>query len=71
MSEHAETLKSMLQSIINNREEDAAVQIHDYFVAKTREVAGLQTQATETTDYSDVEELEDVIDANDVDATDD
>jgi hypothetical protein len=66
MSEHAETLKSMLQSIINNREEDAAVQIHDYFVAKTREVAGLQTQAP--TDYSDVEELEDVVDA---DATDD
>lgn len=71
MSEHADTLKSMLQSIINNREEDAAVQIHDYFVAKTREVAGLQTHAPETTDYSDVEELEDVVDTDDTDDTDD
>lgn len=39
--EHKETLKAMLQDIINGREEQASVTMHDYFVAKTREVAGL------------------------------
>ena len=36
-----EVLKTMLQDIINDRQEQAAVTMHDYFVAKTREVAGL------------------------------
>lgn len=36
-----EQLKSMLQSIINGKEEEAAVTMHDYFVDKTREVSGL------------------------------
>lgn len=43
--EHKDTLKAMLQDIINGKEEQAAVTMHDYFVAKTREVAGLATQA--------------------------
>lgn len=41
MSDHAEQLKSMLQDIINDRQENATVTMHDYFVSKTREVAGL------------------------------
>lgn len=41
MADHAETLKSMLQSIINDRHEEASVTMHDYFVSKTKEVAGL------------------------------
>lgn len=41
MSDHATALKSMLQDIINDRQEQATVTMHDYFVAKTREVAGL------------------------------
>ena len=41
MPDHAETLKSMLQSIINDRHEEASVTMHDYFVSKTKEVAGL------------------------------
>lgn len=41
MSEHAETLKAMLLDIVNDRQEQAAVTMHDYFVAKSREVAGL------------------------------
>lgn len=41
MSDHADTLKSMLQSIINDKHEEASVTMHDYFVAKTKEVAGL------------------------------
>ena len=41
MADHKETLKSMLQDIINDRQEQASVTMHDYFVAKTREVTGL------------------------------
>ncbi len=47
MSEHAETLKAMLQDIINDRQEQAAVTMHDYFVAKSREVAGLSQPVVE------------------------
>lgn len=39
--EHKELLKSMLQDVINDRMEQASVTMHDYFVAKTREVTGL------------------------------
>jgi hypothetical protein len=38
--EHSEQLKAMLQDIINDRHDQATVTLHDYFVAKTREVAG-------------------------------
>ena len=41
MADQAEQLKSMLQDIINDRHEQATVTMHDYFVSKTREVAGL------------------------------
>lgn len=41
MPEHSEILKSMLQDIINDRHDQAEVSMHEYFVAKTREVAGL------------------------------
>lgn len=39
--EHAEPLKSFLQDIINDRQEQAHVTMHDYIVSKTKEVAGL------------------------------
>ncbi len=45
MTDHASTLKSMLQDIINDKQEQAAVTMHDYFVAKTREVAGFAQPA--------------------------
>ena len=44
-----EMLKGMLQDVINDRMEQASVTMHDYFVAKTREVTGLAT-ATEEAD---------------------
>ena len=47
MADHQETLKSMLQDIINDREEQASVTMHDYFVAKTREVSGLASTEPE------------------------
>ena len=40
-TDHSTALKSMLQDIINDRSEQATITMHDYFVAKTREVAGL------------------------------
>ena len=45
--DNTEQLKSMLQDIINDRHEQATVTMHDYFVSKTREVAGLGQQQTE------------------------
>jgi hypothetical protein len=35
----------MLQDVINDRMEQAGVTMHDYFVAKTREVTGLGSKA--------------------------
>lgn len=55
MAEHKEVLKSMLQDIINDRQEQAAVTMHDYFVAKTREVTGLGAPAQEPTEVDPVE----------------
>lgn len=43
MADHAEQLKSMLQDIINDRQENASAVMHDYFVSKMRDVAGLGT----------------------------
>lgn len=65
MSEHAETLKAMLQDIINDRQEQAAVTMHDYFVAKSREVAGLSSPTVE--DTTDIDTTTDV-DTDPVDA---
>jgi len=52
--EHTDALKSMLQDIINDRHEQATVTMHDYFVAKTREVAGLGQQAVVADDDTTV-----------------
>lgn len=41
MSDHKEMLKGMLQSFINDKQEDAAVQLHNYFIDKSREVTGI------------------------------
>jgi len=56
MADHAETLKAMLQDIINGKQEQAAVTMHDYFVSKTRQVAGMApTESVETTDNSELD----------------
>lgn len=54
--DHRDQLKTMLQDIINGKEEQAAVTMHDYFVAKTRQVAGLAQAADEDLD-SDLDDL--------------
>ena len=53
MSTTTDTLKTMLQDIINDRQEQATVTMHDYFVAKSREVAGL-AQASEDLDPAEL-----------------
>lgn len=64
---NAETLKSMLQSIINGREEEAAVSLHEYFVSKTREVTGLseaelsEEEVDEILESATEEELDEVL----------
>ena len=58
MPQHAETLKSMLQDIINGREEAAAVTMHDYFVAKTREVTGLASAPEADTQDLDADNID-------------
>ena len=60
--DHQEQLKAMLQSIINGKEEEAAMTMHDYFVAKTREVAGLGSTAVEAEDI----DLSDLVDDSQV-----
>ena len=46
MSDHKEALKSMLQDIIHDRTEQAEVTLHNYIVAKTRDVSGLGVDYT-------------------------
>jgi hypothetical protein len=41
MSDPKDQLKAMLQDLINDRQEQAQVTIHDYIVAKTQQLAGL------------------------------
>lgn len=57
--DHAEALKSMLQDIINDRHDQAQVTMHDYFVTKTREVAGLGTVQPPADDSGDDDFSED------------
>lgn len=53
-----EQLRSMLQDIINDREEQASVSMHDYLVAKMREVSNLgQAPASADIDH-DLSDLE-------------
>ena len=62
MSDHAATLKSMLQDIIHNRQEQAEATMHDYFIAKSREVAGLAAPEIEPEDDLPEDEEDEVED---------
>lgn len=48
MADNLEHLKSMLRDMIDNKEEQASVSLHNYLVAKTREVSGLGALPTQT-----------------------
>lgn len=49
-----ETLRGMLQDVINDKMDQAAVSMHDYFVAKTRQVAGLAASEEEVVETPEV-----------------
>jgi hypothetical protein len=53
MADHTELLKSMLQDIINDKQDNAQVTMHDYFVSKTREVSGMGQPVVSTMDDND------------------
>jgi len=50
-------LKNMLNEIISGKQEQAAVSMHDYFVSKTRLVAGLSEAKTKSINKKDVEKM--------------
>lgn len=43
-----EALKSMLNNMINDKPEQAALDLHGYFTAKMQDIAGLTKNTTET-----------------------
>lgn len=53
-----ELLKSMLQDVINDRQEQASVTLHDYFVGKMRDVTGLGAAPQETETATDTVDQE-------------
>ena len=54
-------LRDMLQDIINNRPEQAQVNLHDYLVDKMRDVAGTSTPETVESDF-DSDEIDTGVD---------
>jgi hypothetical protein len=60
MPANTEHLKTLVQDLINDRHSQAEVTMHDYFVAKTKEVSGMRDpeEVTEVQDPEDDEEFE-------------
>lgn len=69
--ENRENLRSMLNNLINDKQEEASLDLHNYLTAKMREVAGIgAATAADDTDIDTVD-VADVDDAGDADDTDD
>ena len=52
MSQHKEVLTKVVHGLINGNEDETSVHIHDYFIAKSKEISGLGSAP------ADLEELE-------------
>ena len=52
-----ENLKSMLNNLINDKSEEASLDLHTYLTAKMRDVAGINTAASD--DPADTEDEDD------------
>lgn len=50
MSDPREQIKSVLQDLINDRQEQAAETIHNYLVAKSQQVAGFASAPESNTE---------------------
>lgn len=67
--DNRENLRSMLNNLINDKQEEASLDLHNYLTAKMRDVAGISTAST-STDIDDTDDVGDVT-AGDGDAGDD
>ena len=63
--DNRENLRSMLNNLINDKQEEASLDLHNYLTAKMRGVAGIAT-----TDTVDVDDGAGVIADDDVDVDD-
>lgn len=50
MTDRREALKSMLNNLINDRQEEATLDLHSYMTAKMQEVSGLAAPVADDTD---------------------
>lgn len=50
-------LRDMLQDLINDRQEQASMNLHDYLVDKMQDISGSKQAATEEESETEVEEL--------------
>lgn len=60
MTDKREALKSMLNNLINDRQEEATLDLHSYMTAKMQEVSGLAAPVATETDFElDTDEVSD------------
>jgi hypothetical protein len=60
MTDKREALKSMLNNLINDRQEEATLDLHSYMTAKMQEVSGLGAPAAPEADFElDTEDVSD------------
>ena len=52
--DNRENLRSMLNNLINDKSEEASLDLHNYLTAKMRDVAGISTADT-STDVDDID----------------
>lgn len=48
--ENRENLRSMLNNLINDKQEEASLDLHNYLTTKMREVSGIATASAEVED---------------------
>jgi hypothetical protein len=58
MADHKEQLLSMLKDLIAGNNEQASVTLHDYYVAKTRDVLGTAPAEVQMEEDPDFPELD-------------
>lgn len=54
---HKELIKDIVHDLINGTEDQAAVKVHDLFIMKSQDIAGLGSARTAEADHSDLEQL--------------
>ena len=62
--DNRENLRSMLNNLINDKAEEASLDLHNYLTAKMKEVAGISTPSVNTSNDDD-ESTTDEVDVGD------